>query len=188
MSLLTAPGFPRKALQKGGYMTGSPDRNNNFNLIRLMAALGVMTTHAPIVTGGMDAVQPMAPWLMGLTLGTLCVYAFFTVSGYLLTASLMANPDPLRFVTRRCARIFPALLLVTLSSLVVGAVLTREDGSTFLSGVPQFLLKNLTLTDFNHGLPGVFSQNPIPTTFNIPLLGDTQGRYSIRRCPGSCSK
>jgi peptidoglycan/LPS O-acetylase OafA/YrhL len=93
---------------------------NNFDLLRLFAALLVFWFHALAFTGR------QAPMLFSwVAPGPLGVYIFFVISGYLVSKSWESDPRPLRFLARRALRIFPALVvLVVLTALVLGPALT----------------------------------------------------------------
>jgi len=54
----------------------SAEHNNNFNLLRMLAATGVLVSHAyPISLGG-AATEPLATLLKGVTLGSLLFRLF----------------------------------------------------------------------------------------------------------------
>ena len=57
----------------------SDGRDNNFNLIRMLAASGVLVSHSYPLTIGAGAIQPFESSLHGLSLGTICVSIFFAV-------------------------------------------------------------------------------------------------------------
>ena len=82
-------------------------KQNNFDAIRLVAALAVMVSHAFALSGRVEP-RPYA----GLTLGTFGVFVFFAISGYLVSASWRNDPDIRRFLARRMLRIAPAYIVV----------------------------------------------------------------------------
>ena len=82
-------------------------KQNNFDAIRLFAALAVMVSHAFALSGRIEP-RPYA----GLTLGTFAVFVFFAISGYLVSASWRNDPDIRRFLARRMLRIAPAYIAV----------------------------------------------------------------------------
>lgn len=82
-------------------------KENNFDFVRLLAALIVMVSHAFALSGRVEP-RPYA----GLTLGTFAVFAFFAISGYLVSASWRNDPDIRRFLARRMLRIAPAYIVV----------------------------------------------------------------------------
>lgn len=134
----------------------------------MCAALAVMASHAFLITGGQDALQPFQRTLHGITLGTLAVYGFFAMSGFLLCRSFQTQPDMRRYVLHRAARILPALALVTVFTVGLGAILTTSPAA-FWKAVPSFAAKNLVLAGQEQTLPGVFLSNPYGPTLNAAL-------------------
>src|SRR4051812_6952889 len=71
-----------------------------------------------------------SPWLPG---GFLGVDLFFVLSGYLITSILLIEwehhrrIDLLRFWGRRARRLFPAVVVVVLGSLLLSAIFARAD-------------------------------------------------------------
>ena len=63
--------------------TVSAGKDNNFNLIRLAAALAVLVTHSFALVRGVEA-EPLRQTL-GVTWGTIAVDVFFLISGFLVT-------------------------------------------------------------------------------------------------------
>ena len=59
-------------------------RDNNFNLIRMLAAIGVLISHALPMSLGPGVREPGADH--GRHLGTVSVYVFFPISGFFITA------------------------------------------------------------------------------------------------------
>lgn len=111
-------------------MNASPHRSNNFDLIRLLAALQVVLSHAVGHTGLIDslptagrAVFEYLTWLPG-------VPVFFVISGFLIARSYENHrSDPAGYLWKRCLRIFPALwacLVVTVMVLAAFGFLTSD--------------------------------------------------------------
>lgn len=146
------------------------DRTNHFNLLRMMAATGVLVSHAYPISLGPDAVQPLEAWLEGTTLGAVCVYIFFAISGYFITRSFAHSPSWSRFVAARVLRLFPALLVVLCVTVLASAtLLSTAAPGLFWSEVPGYLLRNLTLFRLDYDLPGVFEANPYGVAINGSL-------------------
>jgi peptidoglycan/LPS O-acetylase OafA/YrhL len=78
---------------------------NNFDGLRLLGSLMVLFSHQLALSGHAE------PRVFGVKLGTLGVMMFFTISGYLVTASWESDPHLIRFLRRRLLRIWPALAL-----------------------------------------------------------------------------
>ena len=79
--------------------------NDNLNAIRLCLAMLVLFSHSFAVLG-----LPQ-PQVLGWTLGSHAVHAFFAVSGYLVVGSYMRRPNIVQFAINRTLRIVPALLV-----------------------------------------------------------------------------
>ncbi len=140
----------------------SHGRDNNLNLIRMLAALAVLVSHAWPITMGPDAAQPLRE-LVGFELGTMAVFAFFAISGFLVTRSFERQPSIRTWVLARMLRIFPALLVVLLlTALVLGPAVTSLTWRDYFSdpSVFSYVLKNLLLVAPQHTLPGVFEATP----------------------------
>lgn len=145
--------------------TAAQGRDNNFNLIRMVAAMAVLVSHAWPLTQGASVVEPLKVF-SGHTLGTLSVYIFFAISGFLITASYTRTSRLRRFVLARVLRLFPGLLVSLLLVAFVLApfvtLLPLQDYFTHPK-TTSFLLRNLTLVSPQYTLPGVFTTNIYPT-------------------------
>lgn len=139
-------------------------RENNFNIIRFMAAIMVMAGHMAYI-GGYSL-----PILWGQGIQSLGVKIFFLIGGYLISKSWLSDPNPLRYSIKRIFRIFPALVIYTvIAAYVVGPLLSdlpmREY---YMNSQVSYYLKNILLYPV-YGLPGVFSNNPYPNAVNGSL-------------------
>lgn len=140
-------------------------RDNNFNLIRMIAATGVLVSHAWPLALGSGAVQPLQT-LTGHSLGTLCVYVFFVISGFLIAASFERRSSHAMFVASRIARLFPGLFVsVALVALLLGPLVSSLSPGAYFSSseVYSFIWRNTLLAWPQFTLPGVFEDNPYPT-------------------------
>lgn len=148
----------------------SDGRNNNFNLIRFVADSLVIFSHSFALTGaGPDPIER----LTGVTAGLLAVYAFFVVSGFLITQSFVSRGRLLPYIEARLLRVFPALVvMLVLTVFVLGALASNLTIESYFSDdrVYQYFLRNATLiTGTEYFLPGVFSNNKFPAFFNGSL-------------------
>ncbi|KGQ20831.1 Acyltransferase 3 [Lysobacter dokdonensis DS-58] len=145
-------------MRLGQYATG---RDNNFNLVRFIAAFAVLWSHSYAIVIS-PAFEPWVQWL-GYTPGGVAVDVFFVTSGFLVTASLMRLDNFRAFARARALRIFPALLVMSLLlALVMGPLLTTRPLDVYFSdsAVWKFIWKNSTiLTGVKYSLPGVFENN-----------------------------
>lgn len=142
------------------YSTG---RDNNFNLIRVLAAGGVLVSHSwPIIDP--RSAEPLEN-MIGLSLGHVCVLLFFAISGFFITKSYERANSLTDFLWARAARLFPALVVViVLTVLVAGPLLTRHGTLAYFSN-PQiyaYLLQNVAIVFGQiYELPGVLGDRPI---------------------------
>src|SRR5260370_30087885 len=124
-------------------------RANNFDALRLIAALSVVFSHAFLIADGSEAREPFV-WLTGnqCILGLVGVFVFFVISGYLVTESWCRNPAPAGFVLRRTLRIYPGLVVnVLVCALLIGPVVSSLPLAAYLAGpeLREFFYKTLTL-------------------------------------------
>jgi peptidoglycan/LPS O-acetylase OafA/YrhL len=145
----------------------SQGRNNNFNLIRIVAALAVLITHSYDLVGSADPVGQS----LGMTMGSIAVDVFFITSGFLVTASLLTRQSIIEFIWARVLRIYPALLvLVVFTVFVLGVYFTTLPLSAYFtsSRTYTYLLKCSTLISSGvpFKLPGVFENNPYKSAVN----------------------
>lgn len=95
-------------------------RNNNFDLIRLIAAAQVVFIHAVGHTPVLDS----SPWWLARLLDWVILFpgvaTFFVISGYLIPQSYERLKDqPKTYFMRRIRRIYPALLVCLAVSLIL---------------------------------------------------------------------
>lgn len=141
-------------------------RDNNLNVIRLVAALAVLVSHAWPITAGPGTAEPLQA-LTGTTLGTYAVLVFFALSGFLITASFHRDPDPWRFCKRRARRLWPGLIIcLILTVFCLGPLTTELSLIDYFSSQRtwSFLIVNGSMSGFQGDLPGVFRGNPYPAT------------------------
>lgn len=96
--------------------------NNNFHLLRLIAAVEVLLAH-----GTAHLKTPLPSWVIDLLWWFPGVPIFFIASGFLISMSFHTNPDLKSFFKNRFLRIFPALWVCVLVSLLVVTVFGYAD-------------------------------------------------------------
>ncbi len=143
-------------------LAGPPRRiDNNFTLLRTIAAAAVIVSHAfPLATGRGD-VEPFIA--SGWTPGACAVVVFFAISGFLIAGSFERRPDAVRFVAARSRRIVPAhLVALAVVTFGFGPVATTLDPWQFYTNPAtwRFVIYNAQFVTDVKGLPGVFADNP----------------------------
>ena len=147
--------------------TLSNSRDNNFNLIRAGAALGVFVSHCFPFTGHEFGGKPQL-------LGYLSLNVFFIISGFLVTKSYFDRGNVFSYLRSRVLRIFPGLILaVVYTVFIIGLFFSTLSPSEYLANplTHEYLIKNLLLAfpDIPSGLPGVFHDSIFRPTANAPL-------------------
>ncbi len=102
-------------------------RDNNFTLLRLLAAFSVVLAHSWSALGinGRDFVYPY----VGREIAEMALDMLFVTSGFLVTASLFNRGDLTHFLWARALRLFPAMwLMVPLTVFVLAPALTTLLG------------------------------------------------------------
>jgi peptidoglycan/LPS O-acetylase OafA/YrhL len=132
-------------------------RDNNFNLIRFLAATSVIWTHAFGIQGEVGH-EPLNE-VFGISAGEIGVNVFFVLSGYLVSKSWTGKSWQ-EFAWARCMRIFPALWVSTIVLVfLVAAWFTSEPALQFLTSrsTASFVARNVTIIfGSREDLPGAF--------------------------------
>jgi len=155
-------------------LAGTGHRRNNFDVVRLAAAVSVVFSHSFLIAEGSEANEPFVR-LTGnqCVLGLVGVFVFFIISGYLVTDSWCRHPASVGFALRRGLRIFPGLLANGLvCAFVLGPWATTLPLGTYLASPETrgFLLKIATLYPGPLQLPGVlFADNSVGLLVNGSL-------------------
>lgn len=147
----------------------TPGKNNNFNLVRIIAALAVLVGHSFAL---LRQPEPFGQFL-GMSLGSMAVDIFFIASGFLVAGSLLLKQSMSEYVLARILRIYPALLTMLLMTVfLLGAFFTSLSLSDYYadSQIYLYLIKCLTLiSGAMYYLPGVFDSNPFKGAVNGSL-------------------
>lgn len=139
--------------------------SNCFDAVRIFAAACVLYCHQYALSGLPE------PLILGVhSLAGFGVLIFFSISGYLVTASWLADPSFCRFAVRRALRIWPGFAAAILfSACVLGPLLYNGSVKEYFSH-PAFLeyFKNLKF-DLRDELPLKFNGNVLPSAINGSL-------------------
>lgn len=147
-------------------------RDNNFNLIRFIAAFSVLISHGYAIVLGPTALEPLEG-VLGYTLGEVAVDVFFASSGFLVCGSMLRLESIGKFARARALRIYPALLVaVSLTALLLGPLVSTLPVREYLLDPQTYLyvVRNSVLfAGVEHSLPGVFTQLPLAGVVNGSL-------------------
>ena len=147
-------------------------RENNFNIIRLFAALMVIYVHSFAIFK-MSIDEPIAKALhSGVSLGEFAVYVFFIISGYLITASFVRGKGNWHYFKARILRVYPGLIVVMLlTAFVVGPLLSELGAKVYLQQGEVYLypFKALPLVTATSFLPDLFANNHLENAVNVSL-------------------
>lgn len=140
--------------------SADPGRHsNNFDFLRVVAALTVVFSHSFLIAYGTQANEPLVAFTHNqCSLGLVSVFIFFVISGYLVTESFCRQPKPGGFALRRTARIYPGLLANGLViAFVLGPVVTTLPLAAYLADpkLHAFLGEYAALWPGPLTLPGV---------------------------------
>ena len=145
-------------------------RNNNFDVLRLLAAWLVLYGHSyPLSKQGIT--DPFARTVGIDTLGGIGVSIFFVLSGYLVTISWQRASSVSDFAWKRARRIFPALIAcVLLCTFVLGPLLTTLPILGYLQNAQTWeYLVTATAYEIRFALPQVFDTLPSASIINGSL-------------------
>lgn len=148
--------------------------NNNFDLIRIAAALMVFISHCFALMGlkepiliNSTAEQPE------INLGTLGVSIFFSTSGFLVSHSLINSKNIIKYLLKRFFRIYPAFWVnILIIIFIIGPIFSN------LSFTEYFRLVSLNYLDYLKCFFGIFG-------FSLPNLPGvfTKSYYSDPNSP-----
>jgi peptidoglycan/LPS O-acetylase OafA/YrhL len=136
---------------------------NNFHLIRFIAASLVLYGHCYPLTGrgNNDFLTIASRGIFPTSHMGVCI--FFVVSGFLVSQSLQNSKNVIDFLWKRIIRIFPGLIVALLFCVfVVGAICTTLSINQYLNSYDTYrFFKILKLYPyFSDRLPGVFENLP----------------------------
>lgn len=149
---------------------GLAQRNDNFLLLRVLAAAAVIYGHsyALVAHRGPPEVFTWMGW--GVYSGTMAVDMFFLTSGFLIAGSYLRRRNVFEFAWARALRVLPAYGLCMLGcAFVVGALYTSLPLLDYLKNPATrgYVWTNLHFsTNMVWDLPGVFTDNPRRSTIN----------------------
>lgn len=134
--------------------------SNNFDAIRLAAALLVLFGHAYSLAGASS--DPITDLIALGYIGTLAVAVFFVLSGFLIARSVERSTLS-SYLSARALRILPALALVTiLEAWVLGPYFFEGNVPWYLRTLAPAHMANMLVFGLDPWIAGVFQHNPVP--------------------------
>jgi peptidoglycan/LPS O-acetylase OafA/YrhL len=137
-------------------------KNNNFNLIRLLAAVSVVYAHSFSLFPSNGYSDPVKKILLDDDTGALAVMTFFFLSGIFITASFNNSKSLTRFTLMRVFRIYPALIICTIITVfIIGPIVTDLTVRNYFVDHQtwKYLIVNFLMFKNDSHLPGVFGDN-----------------------------
>lgn len=144
------------------------DRNNNICVMKFIAAILVIISHAYPLIYGAEAVDPLCKSLKGgITFGGVAVSVFFFLGGFLNCKSTVKSGSLEEYLRKRIIRIVPPLFFVSfILAFVMGAAVTSLSLSEYYSSKDTYLYLLNSIMILRHELPGVFTSSPYNSTVN----------------------
>ena len=136
--------------------------NNNFDLIRLSAAIAVIYGHSFALFPTNGQVEIVRFFLVKEYSGSLAVFAFFFLSGIFITASFINSETHFQFIIKRVFRIWPALIVcILITVFIIGPIFTNLNISSYFMSRQtwHYLIKNSIMLKFEPKLADIFSNN-----------------------------
>lgn len=146
--------FKDSGASRGGSPAVHRGHLNNFDGLRLIAALLVLCSHQFVLLGRHE------PAPLGDSLGGVAVMMFFVMSGFLVAQSWYHDPHLMRFALRRLLRLWPALMAATVVIALLGALLTSLPLHEYFGrDLRRFVTANAQFRPL-YTLPDVFASSP----------------------------
>jgi peptidoglycan/LPS O-acetylase OafA/YrhL len=138
-------------------------RQDNFKLVRLLAASAVIYGHAHALANNQSIPRDLVSLVLDVSYsGEVAVWAFFVVSGFLVMGSWHHSQDVRVFLQARARRVWPGLLAVLLiTTLLLGPLCSTRSFAQYFadSNTWQYFYGNALYFHLQWDLPGVFLQN-----------------------------
>ena len=135
---------------------------NNFDLLRILFAWFVIVSHSYVLNGD-GATDPLFEMTQQtFLLSFIGVKGFFIISGYLIFKSMVVSTSIFEYLVKRLLRIFPALAVVLLVTLVAVYFIYPNNMPPFFSNkeVYAYFLGNIILFKPHFFISGIFAALP----------------------------
>ena len=146
------------------------DKENNFDFLRLLFSSLVIVSHSFSLTGNDKDEIFLVLTNNQIALGAFSVKCFFIISGYLIFISLKRSKNLLEYIWKRTVRIFPALIVVLLLTLLFLPLIYTGSGNIFSQkDYWSYFYRNIGLYHMQYNVSGIFENNPYPKAINGSL-------------------
>ncbi|MCF6133022.1 acyltransferase family protein [Flavobacterium wongokense] len=146
------------------------DKENNFDFLRLLFSALVIVSHSYSLTDNNKDEIFLVISNGQIALGTFSVKCFFIISGYLIFISLKRSKNLLEYIWKRIVRIFPALVVVLLLTMLFLPLIYTGEGSIFSHwDYWSYFYRNLGLYHLQYNVEGIFEDNPYLKSINGSL-------------------
>lgn len=147
---------------------GRRHADNSFDTLRLFFAVLVIFSHSFALGRGSNDTEPLFVLTHGqITFGNVSVWAFFVISGFLIAQSWTRSPNPLKFLKRRIARIYPGFIVAASLTVLLVVPFAVDSATRYPVRIGNFLFQTLRLQAFD--VPPVFVHNAHPNALNGSL-------------------
>ena len=146
-------------------------QKNNFDFLRLLFAALVVVHHCYPISGVSEQ-DPLFYFSNStLSYSYIGVRGFFIISGYLIFQSLMRSEGIADYLVKRLLRIYPALIVVLIFTIIVCAFVFDGSIVEYLKNksVWTYVPINCTLIKLQQTINGVFELNPLKKGINGSL-------------------
>lgn len=143
------------------------DRNNNFDILRLIFASTVIVSHSYPLTGNEEYFYSLTS--QQIDLGALSVSIFFVISGYLIFQSLTYSKSISNYLWKRLLRLYPALFFTLCFTLIIVIFINTSPHIFKQLDFYKYVPQNLTLYYPQFNINHVFEDNPYPNAINGSL-------------------
>jgi peptidoglycan/LPS O-acetylase OafA/YrhL len=146
----------------------NPVRKNNFDSLRLIFAILVLLSHSFPLTRGSNLTEPLSViTFQQITFGNISVWAFFVISGFLITQSWQRSPKVGKYLKRRAARIYPGFAVAAIVTAIFIVPIAASSGTYTPVSLENYLANTLRLQSFTY--TSAFVHNPVSNSINGSL-------------------
>jgi peptidoglycan/LPS O-acetylase OafA/YrhL len=145
--------------------------NNNFDFLRMVFAVFVMITHSCPLSGAPECDFLCSISDVQIGFSYLGLIGFFTISGFLISKSILRSKSLINYFWNRILRIYPALIVVLCLTVILAPIIYSNESVNYLSNrdVWTYIPNNLFIYKLQSGIEGVFENNPLKHVINSSL-------------------